>query len=526
ARYRCYVTATSDSDINRALAWFSAHPSDREKLTRAYIYKGAVMDELGHPDSAMHYYKTAEATAAPTDYFNLGYSNMRIGTLYQDIFLNDSAVVSRMRNAANFFTAARDTNYLIITIGTIGLFDNIVGKDSAIHYLEKAIKLGKDANSSQQYYFQSKLAGIYFYEKEYQRSKDLALDIIANGKEDCKENKFYYYAARSYIKLNLLDSALWVKSLIPDPLDAVDSMNHHLLLSELAQATNDYRGYAHHSHQAHMIDERITESSLESTLPVTELHFDALQRENKLIKDKHLYTILLVVGCILLALAILLCASLVYRRMNRNYQKRLENVQADLKALIEETEQKNLAITSEREEHRRLLEQKNRELDIVKRKNTELESMQNDISERVSTIVQCRNKALKELYQGLRVKSDVNGSKRIMPLVGLIKDFHEKKKILYATPKESFWSNLKLSVDGEFNGIASFVEKNYPELTIKDQQLFMLMCAGLSNQIIRICMDYSSDVTVSNNKKRLVKKMGLDMKFDEFVQSFSERKKP
>jgi len=24
------------------------------------------MEELGHPDSAMHYYKTAEATAAPT----------------------------------------------------------------------------------------------------------------------------------------------------------------------------------------------------------------------------------------------------------------------------------------------------------------------------------------------------------------------------------------------------------------------------------------------------------------------------
>ena len=31
------------------------------------------MEELGHPDSAMHYYKTAEATAAPDDYFNLAY---------------------------------------------------------------------------------------------------------------------------------------------------------------------------------------------------------------------------------------------------------------------------------------------------------------------------------------------------------------------------------------------------------------------------------------------------------------------
>ena len=53
ARYRCYIPATSDSDISRALAWYRAHDSEREKLTRALIYKGAVMEELSRPDSAM-----------------------------------------------------------------------------------------------------------------------------------------------------------------------------------------------------------------------------------------------------------------------------------------------------------------------------------------------------------------------------------------------------------------------------------------------------------------------------------------
>jgi len=76
ARYKCYITATSDSDINRALGYYRAHSGEQEKLTRAYIYKGAVMEELGHPDSAMLYYKHAEATAAPDDYFNLGYFTM------------------------------------------------------------------------------------------------------------------------------------------------------------------------------------------------------------------------------------------------------------------------------------------------------------------------------------------------------------------------------------------------------------------------------------------------------------------
>ena len=83
ARYKCYIVATTDSDINRALAYYQRHSGEREKLTRAYIYKGAVMEELGHPDSAMLYYKHAEANAAPNDYFNLGQINTRIASLYR-----------------------------------------------------------------------------------------------------------------------------------------------------------------------------------------------------------------------------------------------------------------------------------------------------------------------------------------------------------------------------------------------------------------------------------------------------------
>ena len=113
ARYKAYIPATSDSDINRALSYYKQHPKEREKLTRAYIYKGAVMEELGHPDSAMFYYKTAETSADPDNYFNLGYSNLRIAQLYQSFYVNDSAVVERMKRASRYFTAIGDTGFLI-----------------------------------------------------------------------------------------------------------------------------------------------------------------------------------------------------------------------------------------------------------------------------------------------------------------------------------------------------------------------------------------------------------------------------
>ena len=103
ARYRCYEAATSDSDINHALAWYRAHTSEREKLTRALIYKGAVMEELGHPDSAMLYYKQAEATADEKDYFNLGYAKMRIASLYQNQYSQDTSAVISMTQAIQYF---------------------------------------------------------------------------------------------------------------------------------------------------------------------------------------------------------------------------------------------------------------------------------------------------------------------------------------------------------------------------------------------------------------------------------------
>jgi hypothetical protein len=516
ARYKAYVTATSDSDINRALAWYRAHPADREKLTRAYIYKGAVMEELNHPDSAMLYYKSAEAVADTTDYHTMGYINLRIGELYQSVLYKDSAVVSRMREATRYFEIVNDTNMMIMTIGTQGLYKKVVGKDSAFYYLEKAIKLGKEFDAPNRFFFQSKLAAYYYYDQNYRRAKDLSFDIIANGKNYCEENNYYYYAARSYIKLNRIDSALWIKSMIPPPMDAVDSMNWHLLLGELTQAANDYRSYAYHSREADKSDKRIMKSSFESTLPSTELDFDAQQRENKLEEDHQFKIFLLTLTFLSLAVLLISCGVLILRKINRRYEKQLQDVQEELKELIEETVHKDLVIKSERDEHQRILTQKSHELEESNRR------FHKSLSSQVSDIARYRQAALNELHQNIRIKSvSEDGRKRYLPFISLIKDLSEKREILHTPPKMTFWNNLKMSVDGEYNGIASFVEKNYPNLTEKEMHLFLLVCADFPNPIIKLCMGYISDVTVSKNKKRLIReKFGLDVKFDEFIHMY------
>jgi hypothetical protein len=98
-------------------------------------------------------------------------------------------------------------------------------------------------------------------------------------------------------------------------------------------------------------------------------------------------------------------------------------------------------------------------------------------------------------------------------------------EILSINLSEIFWDKMKRSVDGEFNGIATFVENHYPNLTLQEHHLFNLLCANISPQIIRLCMNYTNAKTVSNYRKKLIKKMtGLDMSLDEFIKCYQEKR--
>ena len=131
ARYRCYITATSDSDINRALDYYRRHDGEREKLTRAYIYKGAVMEELGHPDSAMLYYKHAEATADEKDYANLGQINTRIADLYRRFYADEEICFEKYKKALSYYiltgNKAKQQNcfYNMAALASVSGIDNL-----------------------------------------------------------------------------------------------------------------------------------------------------------------------------------------------------------------------------------------------------------------------------------------------------------------------------------------------------------------------------------------------------------------
>ncbi len=523
ARYKCDIS-TSASGINRALAYYRNHSREREKLTRAYIYKGAVMEELGHPDSAMYYYKTAEATADKKDYFNLGYTNLRIAVLYQTALANDSAVTERMITAAHYFKATKDTTYIIIALGTLGAYERIIGKDSARLYLNQAISLAKEINNPKGFQYQSKLAGMYFYDGDYQRAKELAMDIFKNGKDDCNENQFYYYAARSYIRLHQIDSARWLATQIPNPSHIVDSLNHYQLLAEFSLANRHFDDYVRYETKAKSIDTRIMESSRDSKLTESELNWDS-HHHVEVIESHANLRIASIICIVFLVVSTLLALSffLIKKRISI-YRKNLSDAKLDLEKLINDLELNKQQYETELKDLLERIAEKETQLTRVNKEYRKLEKEQGDVRELAAAIVRERNAALNELYDDIRFTIQAAPSvdyPQSISLSRLIKNHQENKAIRLITLKDSFWKKLKSSVDLEYNGIATFVERNYPQLTVKDLRFFCLLCANVSPRIIMLCMNYGSAVTVSKYKSKFIpKKIGIDVTFDEFINLY------
>ena len=143
ARYKCYILATSDSAINSALEYYKQHSDEQDKLIRSYIYKGAVMEELGVPDTAMMMYKQAEAVIPSDDYAKLGYVRMRMGSLYHDHHAYDGRDIEKLEQALECFRKANDKHYQIVCLKDLGAMYRGSNADKAEKTLNEAIELAQ-----------------------------------------------------------------------------------------------------------------------------------------------------------------------------------------------------------------------------------------------------------------------------------------------------------------------------------------------------------------------------------------------
>ena len=486
ARYKCYeeITGKDDSIISQTLYYYRRHANELEKLTRANIYKGAVMEELGQPDSAMFYYKKSEEIASRTDFDNLGYAKLQMGALYNKYYTMDGKEIEKYKEALECFRHTQDTIRLMACMNNLGCLFRETKPKEAESLLLEASQLAKQWNDTS-YIITNKqaLVVLYYHCQRYNEARQLLWEIDSYQKTGL-DYKLYFTAASIYCKLGVLDTAQMYIDLAQQNRSgdsALFDMYRLGCLSDLALAKHDTITALSLDHESEVIADTLRSNKERLEILNADNNYEKEQTRRN--QDKYARTVMSYQWIIVAAALALLFSFIYYYRKVHRYDR----IIADLKK-----EAENQA------DSLRLLQSNIDELEI------------NDVGLKKS--ITSHITLLQEVIQACYHAPKNVLAKRIRQLV----KFQESNK--------GVWTRLYQYIDKENNGIMSYTKDHYPQLGDKDLLMIALTCMGYSCAQIAIVLDYSNATSISTIRTRIATKMGLDCSLDEYIQPFKENR--
>ena len=473
------ITAENDSMINRALNYYKKHKGDKEKLTRSYIYKGAVLELLGKPDSAMTYYKSAELHAGENDHFNRGYAQLRMGSLYKAHNALDGRDLEKYEDAIESFRKIDNNRYLIISLKDLGTLYRFRNADKAEASLKEAISLAeREKDTTNLFHCIKSLAYLYFMQgandeayKQLQRIKSLDYYF---------DNNAYATFASVYANKGKVDSAMWFMEMAKqynNDSSYYHSNNYLEPMSQIAKARGKMLDYYRLSHECDSSDYSTFRDQDIVRIMYSELDCDQQYKKEQDDARRNRYYIMAGIMLLLMSLALLF-----YRRAHRYDRLVLE-----------------------------LKDQSRSQL-------SDLTGMQQNINE-----MQIKDERLKGF-----ITSHMDMMREMIDAC-----YHEpnnriaenmKRIVKFQDSNRENWEKLYDYIDMEHNNIMSRTREQYPQLNDKDLMLLALTCMGYSYIQTAIIMGYSNATSVSVIKQRLAKKMGLDGNLNEYIEKYSNMK--
>ena len=477
ARYRCYVTATSDSDINHALTYYRSHPKEREKLTRAYIYKGAVMEELGHPDSAMFYYKHAEATAAPNDYFNQGYVKMRMGALYRDYYSMDGYDIQKYEEALECFMQTNKKHYQLVCGIDLASLLRLNNEQKAQDLLTESMSLAMQLKDTINYAVCLKsLIGLYYYHGRFKQGREMS-QLIMNDYSNFIDYEFCYNASKIYSKSGMPDSARFFLNLVESENygEPLYTMSYIECLSELALAEKDTLEHLRLEKKFSAIEDSLMANGQKQHILAVENEFEKTSRIHIQTQQKHRMLLL----AVLILFVSLLAVILIYR-----YKHRYDRLISDLK--------------KESQNHIN-------DINALKQNIDQLKIRDNQLKDFITSHMGMMQEMIDECYRGANIKQIKHTIEEI---------------VRFQKGNNSQWLKLFSYIDAEYGDIISITRHNYPLLS--DKELLLLALTTLNCSCIQIAtiLGYSNISSVGPIRQRLAKKMQLDGSLNLYIQQF------
>jgi hypothetical protein len=548
ARYKCYMTEPADSAlIDSALSYYADHhgsSADHERYTRALIYSGAVAEELGHPQQAMQYYLQAEEAADPKDHFNIGYVNLRIGEFYESEYVTDSTDRVRIKQALLHFKAADDIYYQAVCLTSVGGLYRTHNNDSALNYLQQAISLSREHGLTYNYYKAlDKLCGLYYFMDDYGRSKNVAMKIYYENQGVYDDTQYLSFGVRSFAKLGMADSAEYFLNQLPTPQSQMDSVTWFNVNAEISRAKGDFRNYSTFAIKSDSIAEMAILNSYQVQLKDAEEKYNnsILQLKNSRLRFNQFLFIFISLLLLLLLLLLLQRYHIIKRQIKMaNSEKSLIESEMQRIALEQEVaemrlgqletekgqlEKKNEQLTSDNKQlttDKERLEIEKEQAKIEKeRALSEISLNTGNNNENIDTpeLLACHHAVLRELSEKLQC-DDEN--------VSFLSAIFTKRKRFNLTIGElskDFWINVEKVANLGFNGIISYVRKNYPETSEDEIRFIGLSCLKLSNEVIKVCLDLSNIKTVSSYKTYIVNRVtGKTQNIDDFINGFLQNR--
>lgn len=585
AKYKNYDPITSDSLISQAVRYYR-DSNDREKATRSLLYQGCVYEVLGDPEKAVDCYNKADESADRQDIANKAYAKLRLGALYQGYVVGAKRIaVEKYFEALQLYRLLSDKHYELLCLTNIGAiyrdFKEKEKQDSALYYIDSAIDLAQNRNEVY-FIFTNLYHKAEFYElfkQDYLNAKNYAVQAIRVGGREIDHPRAHYCAAKSYIKLGQIDSALYYLNRSPESASANDSIMYYNLLADISRFKNDNESWLNYHDKALAMADSILIGSLNDKLLTIEKKYDLQKEELKNVTLRsELRGAWLTVALALLAALALIHFLWRYRNRLRTKENEYELLKSDLNASLDSLEQMRLTINNYEEELREAEEGYRAEL---ARQDALVSNMAGEIAT-VKTSLQEKEHELRETEAGYRKKlakneelvSNLTGeitsvrstlknneqergqlkdriaaleakkaqSDEIKAILdGQIKVVHEliqssheldeqrfakKFASLMSVPESprtaTYWSNLQVLTNDLYGNILEdAIRLGKGRLRESDVNFIALLCCGYSRTAVMICMRFNNVVTISNKKKKIARKMGITS-LDDFIRPYQE----
>lgn len=483
ARYRCYITATSDSDITLALTYYQRHNGDREKLTRAYIYKGAVAEELGDPEGAMRHYKSASKTVPIDNHYLQGYIKLRIGNIYRDHLVADSSDVIEFKEALAHFKQVPDSFYILTCLSEIGSSYIKNNRDSVLPYLHQARAMAQRLHEDDLLLINDIFIDEY---KAFSNdpvlineAKEHTLSLIRTNDSDDDYKDLLMISAFTLAKQNKPDSASLYLNRVGRLLrSANDSVFYYRCLAEEARCRGDVMRYQYFTEKELHINDSLTSNAIQVTLRDVEEKYDNETMKNEKLRYRNMLTGIVLGGLLALSLLALVTTTLMHKSSQR--KRRLREYEDQIDQLHAEAD----------------------ELSARLRSNIEMsEGLKNAIRNQLDMYIK-----LIELQQTKLINNPSKFSKQF-------EESYKNKK-----PDSAFWKSLENYANSTHGDLIIHLRESDTELIESDFRFLSLYCCHLSTAAIMACMGYNDVHSVYNKRRRIASALSMEGQLDKFIR--------